>query len=490
MQWSTLQPTRARQRRTLSGNLLAAGLLSALTWPSGYADTLEVAITVDVIVAGGAPVITAATTADLDGDGQVDHLVLSFSQPVTITDPNGAADGLPCLTLGGGYQIAVGTYTGVAVNTLTLALVPSGTPDTGARIPATYLVAGAGDISSSGSSTEVSDVTVTAGTDGAAPVLISAITRDGDADGRAEAVLVRWSEAYVPASLAAADITVAGQVVAGTASTLGGSAAGADGTFALLASPLAGDATPTVATIAGRLRDAAGNMASAGNRSALDRVAPAALNVQPVSGDFVSDTLVAYTLTEACAAGALTWTRVGGAADPSAHTSVLTPAELVTGSHGPGLLSRPPTLVPGAVYDLAFTLTDAAGNGTTRLISNGVTYFNRANWPRIVSESELAVAAGGAWTYDVVADVRGQREGPPSHRPVGETVDLVFALGSGAPTGMTLERTGATSARVSWPDAAGAEHVRVRVVVTDRISGNGDLQEVLIYVVPSPGGGG
>ena len=490
MQWFSSQAARARQRRTLTGKALSAALLSALILPAGHADTLLVAITVDVLVAGGAPVITAATTADQDGDGQVDHLVLSFSQPVTISDPNGAADGLPCLTLGGGYQIAAGTYTGVAVNTLTLALVPSGTPDTGALISATYLAAGTGDISSSGNTTEVADASVTAGSDGAAPVLISAITRDGNADGRAEAVLLRWSEAYVPASLAAADLTVAGQVVAGTSSTLGGAAAGADGAFALLASPLAGDATPTVATLSGRLRDAAGNLARAGNRSALDRVAPAALNVQPVSGDFVSDTLVAYTLTEACAAGAITWTRIGGAADPRGHTSVLTAAELITGSHGPGLLSRPPTLVAGAVYDLAFTLTDPAGNGTTRLISNGVTYFNRANWPRIVSESELAVAAGGAWTYDVVADVRGQREGPPSHRPVSETIDLVFALGSGAPAGMTLARTGATSARVSWPDAAGAEHVRVRVVVTDRVSGNGDLQEVLIYVVPSPGGGG
>lgn len=105
--------------------------------------------------------------------------------------------------------------------------------------------------------------------------------------------------------------------------------------------------------------------------------------------------------------------------------------------------------------------------------------------PRIVSEAQLWSVAGQPWIYDVVVDAQQLQ---PAHALV-TTYDLTFAL-QGPPAGMTIVKTGATTARVTWTAAGVGRHLRATVRVTDRASGTSDQQEVLLYVIAVPSAGG
>lgn len=104
---------------------------------------LDLGVSVSVRLAPAS--ITSVQTFDSDADGRLDRLVLHFSAPVDINDPNGA-DGLPCLTVSGGYSIAPGNFSGAGLTSVTLPLVPGATPDTGATPTVTYFAASGSDI--------------------------------------------------------------------------------------------------------------------------------------------------------------------------------------------------------------------------------------------------------------------------------------------------------------------------------------------------------
>ncbi|HSG62291.1 MAG TPA: Ig-like domain-containing protein, partial [Pseudomonadales bacterium] len=93
-----------------------------------------------------------------------------------------------------------------------------------------------------------------------------------------------------------------------------------------------------------------------------DNTAPVISATAPVQDATVANNEVSYTLSEAVASGTITWTRTGGSADGSSpHAQALAGTELNTGAHTDITLTNNPTLVDGAIYTIAFDVTDDAG---------------------------------------------------------------------------------------------------------------------------------
>ena len=105
-----------------------------------------------------------------------------------------------------------------------------------------------------------------------------------------------------------------------------------------------------------------------------DVSAPVITATTPVTGAFVKDTKVSYTLSEAAMSGTITWTRTAGTADGMIHAQALTGAELASGAHADITLTNAPTLVDGAVYTVAYDVTDLAGNAAITETNMNVTY--------------------------------------------------------------------------------------------------------------------
>jgi hypothetical protein len=122
---------------------------------------------------GAAPAFVSAITGDTNNDGSVDRLVITFSENVDITDGNGG-DGLPAITLSAGV-IVIGEYAAANTNTLTLTI--SGIANTSTTIDPTYAVGGAGQIDeAAATNSEMANAETVTGVDGAAPVLVSAVS--------------------------------------------------------------------------------------------------------------------------------------------------------------------------------------------------------------------------------------------------------------------------------------------------------------------------
>jgi len=150
----------------------------------------------DVTIDVTAPTIASAVTGDNDGNGKVDRLIITFSEPVNITDGN-AGDGLDCITLSDGYTIANADYAATNVTTLTLQVTEEANPDTGATIDPTYVNTGTNKVKDIAGNEMANNETV-AGTDGAAPVIVSAVAADANATAGIQAgdtVTITFSEA-------------------------------------------------------------------------------------------------------------------------------------------------------------------------------------------------------------------------------------------------------------------------------------------------------
>lgn len=133
----------------------------------------------------------------------------------------------------------------------------------------------------------------------------------------------------------------------------------------------------TIYTIDFNCQDFAGQNATTVTSTGVtfDNVAPIISGVAPLDSAFVSTTQVSYDLTEVCATASITWTRTGGSADPSSpHVQALTASEMTAITHTNITITNNPTLIDGAVYQLDFNCTDAAGNVATTVTRTNVTY--------------------------------------------------------------------------------------------------------------------
>lgn len=216
-----------------------------------------------------------------------------------------------------------------------------------------------------------------------------------------------------------------------------------------------------------------------------DGASPVFIGMVPGAGALVNDTRLTYTLSEPLVSGSANWTWVGGTADPTPHVQALAGSELAQGAHVAITLANNPILITGSIYNLSLSGLDAAGNSAIVATSAGITY-QPGKRPRIISEATMWAVTGQPWTYDLMVDMRELRL---SHELVLADT-LTFAL-SAAPAGVTITKTGLTTARVNWPAALGTgTHHPVIITVTDSVSGTSDQQEVLLYVVAVPSAGG
>ncbi len=139
---------------------------------------------------GAEPAIVAAPTADGNGNGRLDGVALTFSEPVVHADQTSGP--FPLRVQGHGVS-EVGAVSGAGNDRVDLTL-DEGSFDTGDRPPVTYTGDGASQIKDVANNTPSSGAVVT--TDGAAPVLVGGTTVDGGpVNGRMDAVTTQWSEA-------------------------------------------------------------------------------------------------------------------------------------------------------------------------------------------------------------------------------------------------------------------------------------------------------
>ena len=131
-----------------------------------------------------------------------------------------------------------------------------------------------------------------------------------------------------------------------------------------------------VYSIAYSVTDLAGNASVTVTNTSVtyDVTLPVVSATAPATGSYVKDTKVSYTLSEPALSGTITWTRTGGTADGTIHTQALAGAELNSGAHAAITLTNAPTLVDGAIYSIAYDVTDLAGNASVTVTNTNVTY--------------------------------------------------------------------------------------------------------------------
>lgn len=104
--------------------------------------------------------------------------------------------------------------------------------------------------------------------------------------------------------------------------------------------------------------------------------------------------------------------------------------------------------------------------------------------PRIISEADLVTASGETWVYDIELDPNAL----PHALNVPDTLE--FSL-IDAPPGMTITPTSRITARITWTNPDGEdEHGLIHLRVRDTLTGIEDRQEVLLFIIARPGGGG
>jgi len=117
--------------------------------------------------------------------------------------------------------------------------------------------------------------------------------------------------------------------------------------------------------------DTAANMGSASVTFEVDATAPVISISAPADDSFINTGRVGFSLNEAVAAGSITFTRTGGAADPlSPRSYPFISPDLTAGSH----LIDSVLLQNGTVYTIAITAIDLAGNSALPVSITNVTF--------------------------------------------------------------------------------------------------------------------
>ncbi len=238
-----------------------------------------------VILTDVAPVVISRQTLDVDGDGQIDRVRLTFDQNL-----NDNTSGLTVAVAG--YTVAsfdVGTAND---NVIDVVLTESGAGDTGAT-PAVRITVNSSLMDAAGTMLIQVEGSGTAATDAAAPVLLSSAWTDGDANGvdAGDTITLTFSESVIVSGMVVADLglpvtgdslassTIANQAAATLTVTLAGTPlltpGGIYGSGALTSGKPSGIyvANPLVIADAVGLNPATGNAASARDIAGSDLLA-------------------------------------------------------------------------------------------------------------------------------------------------------------------------------------------------------------------------
>ncbi len=124
---------------------------------------------------------------------------------------------------------------------------------------------------------------------------------------------------------------------------------------------------------------------------AFDNTPPIITANHPAASQFVNTKEVGYALSEQFRTATITWSRVGGSADPFApHAVELTESEQTEGDHR-AVTAVAPNFVDGVQYDVAFAGADLAGNEAESVLISGVTYD--VSPPQFALDSPVAMSA-------------------------------------------------------------------------------------------------
>ncbi|MEK9156995.1 MAG: hypothetical protein AAB448_02590, partial [Patescibacteria group bacterium] len=213
-----------------------------------------------------AAVFQSATTADNDVDGQIDRIVLTFSEDITSGSVAGAD-----FTVSG---FTVSSASRTADSVITIVLTESGSADTDAT-PSTSV---AGSLSDSASNTTASGTKTPS--DAAIAVLLSGTTADNDTDGQIDRILLTFSEDITSGSVAGADFTVSGFTISSASRTSDSIV-----TIVFTESGTADtDATP-LSSVSGSLSDGVGNTTTSGSTTPIDAASAVFLSATTADND-------------------------------------------------------------------------------------------------------------------------------------------------------------------------------------------------------------
>ncbi|MEP2398576.1 T9SS type A sorting domain-containing protein [Ekhidna sp.] len=251
------------------------------------------------IIDGAAPLLLSAVTNDNDGNGQIDQIIVTYSETMEADDIDEVAtvdpgDDFTDDFIVTGYDIAsVAPLSGSGVDDdeIVITLVESGAPDTDAVPNLAITVGELGDLATVANTNAASSAAVD---DGANPVIVSAVTGDiGGVAGQIDQITVTFSEAIEaddvdevatvdPGDDFTDDFTIAGYDITGVLPT-GGS--GVDGNQLIISLAESGGndtgAVPNVTLNASQLNDLVTptpNAATAYSAAATDGVAPLLLS--------------------------------------------------------------------------------------------------------------------------------------------------------------------------------------------------------------------
>jgi len=223
---------------------------------------------------GAAPVVVAAITQDTGGQpGRIDAVTVAFSEPVA--HPRDAGGSIPFL-LSERNVTSVEPATGRYIQ---VRIAEASAADSGER-PSVRYVPGVGLPVKDAAGNDAAESFVNAA-DGVAPVLLTAVTADGDADGRLDAVTARFSE-----DIQHSDPTfaISGRTVTGL-----GAASGREIEIEI-AEAAASDSglEPTVSYVrapGADVRDASNNVTPSSSTEATDGVRPILLSARTADAD-------------------------------------------------------------------------------------------------------------------------------------------------------------------------------------------------------------
>jgi hypothetical protein len=131
---------------------------------------------------GALPAFKSIRTEDTDENGYIDRLLMEFSENVDVNDAGGGGDGLSCIVVSG-YTIQSGDYGAADMSSMTLNITEGSSYDTGAKPVTSYSTLGSSTIRDRAPApNEMLNGETTSTTDGAKPIMISAIFYDPDAN--------------------------------------------------------------------------------------------------------------------------------------------------------------------------------------------------------------------------------------------------------------------------------------------------------------------
>lgn len=151
---------------------------------------------------GAKPVFLSSVTADVNGNGTVDQITITYSETVDIVDAGAGLDGV---SIGDSCTVTNADYSATATTTSVLTLTGCTAGNTAITADPTYATL-SGDITdSSTQNNEMADAETVTGTDGAAPVMLSSTGSDSDNDGKTNSYVITFSENLTDKGAAAAN---------------------------------------------------------------------------------------------------------------------------------------------------------------------------------------------------------------------------------------------------------------------------------------------